>query len=88
MFFVELAQEEDFDFGTGLLLVSIEQGREHTGVVEDKKVVFVEVIDNLLEDTMFYRTRFAIDYHESRLVAVLGRILGDLLVGKFKLELR
>ena len=88
MFFVELAQEENLDFGAGFLLVSIEQGGKHAGIVEDEKVVFVEIVDNLLEDAMLYRTGFAIDHHEARLVAVFGRILGNLLFGEFELELR
>ena len=46
---VQLAQEEHLDLGVGLLLGTIQTGREHLGVVEDKGVALAEVVEHIAE---------------------------------------
>ena len=74
---VELAQQEDFDFGPRLLLVAVEAGREDLRVVEDEEVLLLEVVENILEDAVLDGTLRAVDDHQPRLVAVLRRIFGQ-----------
>ena len=71
---VQLAEQEDFDFGAGFLLVAVEAGGEDLGVVEDHHVLLLEVVDDVLEDAVLDFARFAVDDHQTRFVAVFGRI--------------
>ena len=57
---VEFAQQEHLDACSGLLLIAIESGREHLGVVEDEDIVFIEIFQDVLEDTMFNLARLAV----------------------------
>ena len=76
-FAVQLAQQEDFDLGAGLLLVAVQTGRKDLRVVEDEQVALVEIVDDILEDTMLDRALGTVHHHQTRLVAVLGRVLGQ-----------
>ena len=46
---VQLAQEEHFYLGVGLLFCSIESRREHLSVVEDERVALVEIVEHIAE---------------------------------------
>ena len=46
---VQLAQQEHLDLGISLLLGAIETGGEHLGVVEDKGIVLVEIVEDVTE---------------------------------------
>ena len=76
-FAVQLAQQEDFDLGAGLLLVAVQTGRKDLRVVEDEQVALVEIVDDILENTMLDRALGTVHHHQTRLVAVLGRVLGQ-----------
>ena len=76
-FAVQLAQQEDFDLGAGLLLVAVQTGRKDLRVVEDEQVALVEIVDDILEDTMLDRALGTVHHHQTRLVAVLDRVLGQ-----------
>ena len=76
-FAVEFPQQEDFDFGAGLLLVAVEACRENLRVVEDEQVLFVEILDDVLEDTVLDSAFGAVDDHQTRLVAIVGRVFGQ-----------
>ena len=75
LFAVQLTQQEDFDLCAGLLLVAIEACGEYFGIVEDKDVVGIEVVDYIFESFVFDCAFGAIDDHQTRVVAVIGRIL-------------
>ena len=76
-FAVEFPQQEDFDFRAGLLLVAVEACRENLRVVEDEQVLFVEILDDVLEDTVLDSAFGAVDDHQTRLVAIVGRVFGQ-----------
>ena len=46
---IELAQQEHLDLGVSLLLRAIEARGEHLGIVEDKGVMLVEVVEDVAE---------------------------------------
>ena len=46
---IQLAQQKHLNLGIGLLLRAIKTGREHLGVVEDKRVVLIEIVDDITE---------------------------------------
>ena len=46
---VELTQQEHLDLGIGLFLGAVETGGEHLGVVKDKRVVLVEIVEDIAE---------------------------------------
>ena len=71
---VQFSQQEDFYFRACLLLVPVEPCGENLRVVEDEDVLFVEVVDDLLEDAVLYLACFAFYHHKPRFVAVVGRI--------------
>ena len=74
---VELAQQEDLDLGPGLLLVAVQTCGEDLGIVEYEEVLFVEVLDDVLEDAVLDGALGPIDHHQTRFIAVLGRIPGQ-----------
>ena len=47
--FIELAQQEHFYLGVGLLLGAVETGREYLGIIEYKGVALVEVVEYITE---------------------------------------
>ena len=90
---VELAQQEHLNLGIGLLLGAIESGWEHLGVVEDKGVALVEVVEQVAEGHVFLRVvalgifledidflAFAVNHHEFALVAVVDAVYRSVLV--------
>ena len=82
-FAVQLAQQEDLDLGAGLLLVAVQTGREDLGVVEDEEVLFVEILDDILEDAVFDGAFGAVDDHQARVVPVFRRMFRQHFGGEF-----
>ena len=76
-FAVQFAQQEDLDLGAGLLLVAVEARREDLGIVEDEQILFVEVLDDVLENAVFDGPFGAVDDHQPGFVAVVGRVFGQ-----------
>ena len=74
---VQFAQEEDFDLRAGFLLVSVEACGEDLRVVEHEEVFLLEVVEDLLENAVFDGSGLAVYDHQSRLVAVFGRVFGQ-----------
>ena len=85
---VQLAQQEDFDFGPRLLLVAVEPRRKYLRVVEYEQVLFVEVVEDVLEHAVLDRAFGAVDDHQPRFVAVVGRVAGQHLRGEVVAVLR
>ena len=48
-FLVEFTQQEHLDLGISLLLGTIQTGRKHLGIVEDKGIVLVEIVEHIAE---------------------------------------
>ena len=46
---VQLTQQEHFDLGIRLLLRTVETCREHLRIVEDKRIILIEIIQNVPE---------------------------------------
>lgn len=86
-FLVEFAQQEYLDAGASFFLVAVEAGRKHLGVIEDEKVVLIEIGEQVLKHSVFNFTRFAVKHHHTALVAVRRRILCNFILWKFKLKL-
>ena len=74
---VELAQQEDLDLGARLLLVSVEACGEYLRVVEDEDILLLEIVDYILENSMFDLARGSVYHHQTRLVAVFGGVFGQ-----------
>ena len=80
---VELAQQEDLNLGVGLLLGTVEAGRENLGIVEDEGIALIEIVEHVTEIEVlafdriaigillieFYSLRFAVQYHQLTLIA-------------------
>ena len=90
---VELAQQEHLNLGIGLLLGAIKTGGEHLGVVEDEGIALVEEIHQVAERQVLigivaigvflehlYGLAFAVNDHQSRLVAVIDTLHRSVLV--------
>ena len=73
-FAVQFAQQENLDLGTRLLLVAVEACWEDFGVVEYEEVFFVEVFDDVFENTVFDSAFGAVDDHQARIVPVFRRV--------------
>ena len=86
-FLIELAQEKHLDTRAGFLLVAVETGGEYLGVVENKDIVLVEVVEHFLEHLVLYLAGLAVEHHHAAFVAMGGGILGNLVLGKFEFEL-
>ena len=68
---VQFTLQEHGDFGTGLLLLAIQQGREHLGVVGHHHIALVQVVKQVFEQTVLDGLGVAVQHHEACLVALL-----------------
>ena len=71
-----------------LLLVTVESGREHLGVVEHKHILVIEIIDDIFKDAVLKLPRFAVDNQQARFVAVFRRVKCDAFLGQIVIKLR
>ena len=85
---VQFAQQENFDFGAGLLLVTVKTGRKDFRIVEGQHIPFIEIIDHIFKNGVFDLAAGPVDHHQSRFVAVFGRIFGQHVRGKAVIVLR
>ena len=74
---VQLAQQENFDLGSRLLLVAVQTGRKHFRIVEYQHVALPEIIDHFLEYLMLDLACAAVQHHQPRLVAAFGRVFRE-----------
>lgn len=65
VFCIEFAQQKYFYPCTGLLLVAVEACGKYLGVIEYKKVAVIEIVDYLLENTVFYFAGSAVEHHQA-----------------------
>ena len=63
--------------GAGLFFLAVEEGREDAGVVGHHYVAFVDIFDEIFEDTVFHLTAVAVEDKHTGLVAVAGRLFGN-----------
>ena len=74
---VEFAEEEDLDMGAGLFFLAVEEGREDAGVVGHHYVAFVDIFDEIFEDTVLNFAAVAMQHKHTSFVAVAGRFFGN-----------
>jgi len=86
-FFVEFSEQEHFNLSTRFLLVAVQASGKHFGIVEDEYILFVEILCNFFEYTVFNRTGSPVEHHQPGFVPVGRRILGDQLFRQLELEL-
>ena len=60
---IEFTKQENLDACTRFLLVAKQTSREHLGVVEEKNIVFIEVIEDSLELDMLDFATISVDDH-------------------------
>ena len=84
---VELSEEENFDVGSCLLLVSLKTGWEYLCVVEDECVSLTEIFDDVLEELMLDFSCLLVEDHEFALISPSRRLCCDPVGRKSKLEL-
>ena len=85
---VQFAKQKHFDAGSCFFLTSIEAGGKHLCVVENKKVVRLEVAQNVAELLVLNFSRLAVEHHHTAIVAMRVRIRSYLLLREVELELR
>jgi uncharacterized membrane protein YkgB len=85
---IQLAQEEHLDLGIRLLLCAIKTSGEHLGIIEDKGVVFIKIVEKVFKQKIgLDAATLSMGYHQTTLIAmVIGRH-GDLILRKFKFKL-
>ena len=88
MLCIELTKQEHLNLGTCLFLITNQASREHASVVKHKEVALVEVIQNFLENAMFYLTRLAVQYHHWHLIAHCAWMLSYQLLWQIKIKFR
>lgn len=84
---VELPQQENHDVRSGLLLLAVETGRKHLGVVEHESVAFPEIVDDVFEYPVLDLSGVLVYDHESAFVAPPCRLLSHTFLRKKELEL-
>ena len=85
---VQFANQKHLDAGAGFLLLAVEQGGEHSGVVGHHHVAGVDIVDEFFEDMVLDLAGFTVDHHHAGLVAVADGLLGDKFFGQVESELR
>ena len=84
---VQLTQQEHFNTGTRLFLIAVQTGRKDLGVIKDKHILIIKIVQDILKlDVLNLAGRF-MHHHQPRLVAILGRIQRYLLFRQFEFEL-
>ena len=63
--FVQLTQQEHFNTRTGLFLVAVQAGRENLGVVEDKHIFVIKIVQNILEHLVLNLTRLTVQHQQT-----------------------
>ena len=63
--FVQLTQQEHFNTRTGLFLVTVQAGRENLGVVEDKHIFVIKIVQNILEHLVLNLTRLTVQHQQT-----------------------
>ncbi len=86
-FGVQLAQQEDLDAGSGLLLIAIQTRGKDLCVVENHKILLVEIVDEFLENFMFDFLALLVQHHHLTFVTMVRRLQCDTIFRKFELEL-
>ena len=81
---IQLAEQENLDLGSRLLLVTVEACREHLRIVKDKAIALIEVVKDILERAMLDLLRVAMHDNHTRIVSMCRRILGYKLGRKFE----
>ena len=87
LFLVQFAQEENFDFGFRLLLVSVKSCRKHFGVIQDESVSLAEIVYYILEEFVLYFPCVLMKNHQLAFVSPSRRFLCYLVIGEVELEL-
>ena len=59
-FLIKFAQEEHFNAGTGFFLVAVKAGGKYFGIIKDKQVVLVKIVQDFLEHLVLDFTCFAV----------------------------
>ena len=72
---VELTKQENFNLGTGLLLISIEASRKYLCIVKDKAVFLLKIVENIFKDAMLNLARISMYDNKARLITINLRIL-------------
>ena len=85
---VQLAEQIDLDAGSGLLLIAIETGREYLGVVEYEGITFIEVVENILENTVLNLTAVLVKDHQFAFITPAYGLGSDFFLGEIERELR
>ena len=68
---IKLAQQEHLNLGIGLLLGTVQTGREHLSVVEDECIVLVKVVEDVTEvETTLDSLTLTMQHHQLALVAM------------------
>ena len=63
MLLVEFSQQENLNLCSSLLLVAVELGRENLGIIKDERVMFIKVVDDVLESAVLNVARLAVKNH-------------------------
>jgi hypothetical protein len=64
-------EQKDFDLAMGIELFADEAGRDDFGVIADQDIARKEIIDDVMKNLVLDRSMFAVDHHESGLIALL-----------------
>ena len=84
---VELAQEEDFDAGAGLLFVTVEAGGEDACVVVDHDVAVVEVFEDVFEYLVLNLFAFLVEHHKTGFITMFCWQKRNMVFWEFEFEL-
>ena len=76
---VQFSQQEHFDTGTRLFLVAVQTGRKHLGIVEDKYILIVEIVENVFKIlAMLDISTLLMQHHQTGFVTMVRGILSNL----------
>ena len=73
----ELAEEEDLYTGSGFLFLAIEEGGKDARIVGHHNVAFVDIFNEIFENTVLHLPAIAVQYQHSGFVTVARRLFGN-----------
>ena len=71
---IQLTQQKYLDTCTGFFLVAVQPGGKHLRIIKDKYILIIEIIQNILEHTVFDFARLSVQYHQARLISIPCRM--------------
>ena len=83
----DLLKQQKLHVPTGALPITEQPGRQHPGVIDHQQITGIQIVDDIMENTLAGNTGLPVHQHDPRGVPWLDRRLGDKVFRQIKPEI-